>query len=71
MRVIVANRVNTTTGLDPSLSVVQSGEYEKRLKEKIIVASLENSISDSEWTLQTASARRDKRLMLADMVNYL
>lgn len=68
LRVIVANRVNTTTGLDPSLSVVQSGEYEKRLKEKIIVASLENSISDSEWILQTASARRDKRLMLADIV---
>lgn len=68
LRVIIANRVNTTTGLNPAQSVVQSDEYVKRLKEKLLVASLENSISDREWALQTSSARKDKRLMLADII---
>lgn len=68
LRVIIANRVDTTTGLNPSQSVVPSGEYEKRLKEKLLVASLEHTISDKEWTLETASARKDKRLMLADII---
>ena len=68
LKVIIANRVNTTTGLNPSQSIVQSDEYVKRLKEKMLVASLENAISDKEWALQTASARRDKRLMLADII---
>ena len=68
LRVIIANRVNTTTGLNAAQSVVQSDEYVKRLKEKLLVASLENSISDREWALQTSSARKDKRLMLADII---
>lgn len=68
LRVIIANRVNTTTGLNPVQSVLQSDEYVKRLKEKLLVASLENSISDKEWALQTSSARKDKRLMLADII---
>ena len=68
LKVIIANRVNTTTGLNPSQSVVQADEYIKRLKEKLLVASLENSIQDKEWELQTSSARKDKRLMLADII---
>lgn len=68
LRVIIANRVNTTTGLNPAQSTVPSEEYTKRLKEKLLLASLENSISDKEWSLQNASALKDKRLMLADIV---
>lgn len=68
LRVLIANRVDTTTGRDYSSSVVSVGEYEKRLNEKMVLASLENSISSQEWELRTASARKDKRLMLADIV---
>ena len=68
LRVIIANRVDTTTGLEPGKSIVQQSEYEKRLKEKLLIASLNNSIKESEWALQTSSARKDKRLMLADII---
>ncbi len=68
LKVVIANRVDTTTGLNPAQSVVQTEEYEKRVREKLLVAGLENAVSDREWELQTASARRDKRLMLADIV---
>ena len=68
LRVIIANRVDTTTGQRPENSVVSSNEYIKRLKEKLLVGGFDNSISNKEWELQTASARKDKRLMLADIV---
>lgn len=68
LKIIISNYVDTTTGRDKKDSVIQTEEYEKRLKEKIILGSLEHSISEAEWDLQTASARKDKRLMLADIV---
>lgn len=68
LRVIIANCVNTTTGLNPAQSIVPVGEYEKRLEEKILIGSLENAISENEWELKTSSARKDKRLMLADII---
>lgn len=68
LRVIAANRVNTTTGENYSQSLVPPEEYVKRLKEKMLMESLEKSISEKEWTLETASARKDKRLMLADII---
>lgn len=68
LKIVIANRVDTTTGQRPENSVVSSDEYIKRLKEKLLVGGFDNSISDKEWELQTASARKDKRLMLADIV---
>ena len=68
LKVLIANRVDTTTGLRPENSVVALDEYLKRLKEKILVSGLSAAISDKEWDLQTASARKDKRLMLADII---
>ena len=35
LKVIIANRVNTTTGLNYAQSIVPQNEYEKRLKEKL------------------------------------
>ena len=68
LRIVIANRVDTTTGQRPENSVVSSNEYIKRVKEKLLVGGFDNSISSKEWELQTASARKDKRLMLADIV---
>lgn len=68
LKVLIANRVNTTTGLNFAQSVVPQDEYERRLREKLLILNLENAISDDEWELQTASARKDKRLMLSDIV---
>ena len=68
MRVVIANRVDTTTGKDPTVSVVRNDEYVKRLREKLLVEGLQESITEEEWELQNASARSDKRLMLADIV---
>lgn len=60
--------MDTTTGLVKEKSIVGRGEYEKRLKEKIILSSLEGNIESSDWFIETASARIDKRLMIADIV---
>ena len=68
INVIIANRVDTTTGLAPGQSVVGQDEYVKRIKEKLLIGGLENAISEREWSIQTASARKDKRLMLADII---
>ena len=68
LRVIIANRVDTTTGEDPTVSVVKNREYVKRLREKLLIEGLQESITEEEWELQNASARSDKRLMLADIV---
>lgn len=68
INIIIANRVDTTTGRRPENSLVPSKEYFKRLREKILIAGLEHKISDQEWNLRTASARKDKRLMLADII---
>lgn len=68
LKAIIANRVNTTTGLDPSQSVVPVDEYVNRLSEKLIIGGAENAISNKEWELTTSSARKDKRLMLADII---
>ena len=68
LRVVIANRVDTTTGEDPTVSVVKNAEYVKRLREKLLVEGLQESITEEEWELQNASARSDKRLMLADIV---
>ena len=35
LRVVIANRVDTTTGEDPTVSVVKNEEYVKRLREKL------------------------------------
>ena len=68
LRVVIANRVDTTTGEDPTVSVVKNAEYVKRLREKLLIDGLQESIREEEWELQNASARSDKRLMLADIV---
>lgn len=68
INIIIANRVDTTTGRRPENSLVPSNEYFKRLREKILIAGLESKVSDQEWSLRTASARKDKRLMLADII---
>lgn len=68
LRVIIANRVDTTTGRDSGQSIVPVDEYVYRLNEKLLVSGLERSISDKEWELQTSSARKDRRLMLADII---
>ncbi|MBR1854098.1 MAG: hypothetical protein IJ794_13315 [Lachnospiraceae bacterium] len=68
LKVLIANRVDTTTGLPPGNSVVASNEYIKRLREKLLLGGLEETISENEWHLENASARRDKRLMLADII---
>lgn len=68
LNILIANRVDTTANRPYSDSVVPVGEYEKRLYEKLIIGGLESAIEREEWSLQTASARKDKRLMLADIV---
>ena len=66
--ILIANRVDTTLGLNPSLSVVPTDTYIRAIESKLIMAGIKNSIDEKSRTLQTASARKDKRLMLADIV---
>ncbi|MCR4605907.1 MAG: hypothetical protein K5639_07925 [Eubacterium sp.] len=68
LRVLIANRVDTTTGREKKDSVVDTEEYIKRLREKLVIGGMESSISEKEWELDRASAKKDKRLMLADIV---
>lgn len=68
LKVLIANRVDTTTGLPKVNSIVQEDVYIKRLQEKMILSSLEEQISKEDWEIEKASARMDKRLMIADIV---
>ena len=70
LRILIANRIihreqKNGSGRD---NLVPPEHYEQRLKERIIMAGLKESVPETDWTLQTASARKDKRLMLADIV---
>lgn len=70
LRVLIANRIidrNKSGSYDRS-NLVPPEHYVQRLKERIIMAGLRESVPETDWTLQTASARKDKRLMLADIV---
>ena len=68
LTVVIANRVDTTTGKDKSDSVVPIEQYERRFKERLIMESLQLGIRNESCRLTKASARNDKRLMLADIV---
>lgn len=65
LEVLIANRVkDTKTGGD----TVEIEDYEERLRERLIMAASRANIRREEWNLSNASARKDKRLMLADNI---
>lgn len=66
--IIIANRVDTTLGIDHRNSVVPLDSYLKAIESKLIILGLENSIDEKTRTITTASARKNKKLMLADIV---
>ncbi len=68
LKVLIANRVDTTANLPKMESVVQKDVYIKRLQEKLILSSLDKQIKKDDWQIEKASAREDKRLMIADIV---
>lgn len=68
LHVVIANRVNTTTGLNAAQSVVPTDEYIMRLRERLLINGLEEAITENEWELENQSARKDKRLMLSDII---
>lgn len=70
LRILIANRIiDRNKKYDGGRSnLVPPEHYVQRLKERIIMAGLRESVPGTDWTLQTASARTDKRLMLADIV---
>lgn len=64
--ILIANRTDTTS-IDQSIVPVE--EYEKRLKEKLILSGLREKLQIKDMiTLKTGSARKRKELMLADIV---
>lgn len=66
--ILIANRVDTTTGLDYSQSVVPLTAYTKAIESRLIMTGLKNGIDEKVRTIKTASARKEKRLMLSDIV---
>lgn len=68
--ILIANRVDTTKSeMDTDKKViVKEKEYETKLREKIIMAGIHHAIKESEWELKTRSAKKDKRLMVADNI---
>ncbi|MGN0689207.1 MAG: hypothetical protein ACI4KH_02170, partial [Oscillospiraceae bacterium] len=66
--ILIANRVDTTSGLDASMSVVPLDTYLKAIESRLIMTGLKNGIDENTRTVRTASARKNKKLMLADIV---
>lgn len=66
--ILIANRVDTTLGLDYSRSVVPLDSYTKAIESKLIMLGIRNSIDEKTRSIETASARKNKKLMLADIV---
>lgn len=66
--ILIANRVDTTSGLDMAMSVVPLDTYLKAIESRLIMTGLKNGIDENTRTVQTASARKNKKLMLADIV---
>lgn len=65
LNVVIANRVDTTD----NNRISDINEYYKRLRERLIIFGLkDNIIQDKDWYLENKSARKDKRLMLADNI---
>lgn len=66
--ILIANRVDTTLGINLGMSVVPLDTYLRAIEAKLIMTGIKNSIDEKCRTVTTASARRDKRLMLADVL---
>lgn len=66
--ILIANRVDTTLGINLGLAVVPLDTYLRAIESKLIMTGIRNSIDEKCRTITTASARRDKRLMLADVL---
>lgn len=65
LNVIIANRVNTTN----NNQIVEIDEYYNKLRERLIVIGLkDNIIQDKDWGLERKSARKEKKLMIADNI---
>ncbi len=70
LKILIANRIidRKKKHEGDRGNLVPPDHYVQRLKERIIMAGLRESVPETDWTLQTASAHTDKRLMLADIV---
>lgn len=66
--ILIANRVDTTLGIDYGAAVVPLDTYLRAIEAKLIMSGLKNGIDERMRTIQTASARKNKKLMLADVV---
>lgn len=71
LNILVARRVNVemkqaTQGA--IIDILPEKEYIRRLEEKLIIAMGRNQVSGVSHTICLASARKEKRLMLADLI---
>lgn len=66
--IIIANRVDTTIGINYGMAVVPLDTYLKAIESKLIMTGLKNGIDEKMRTITTSSARKNKKLMLADIV---
>lgn len=65
--ILIANRVDTTLGISYDRAVVPLDTYLRAIEAKLIMIGMKNSIDEKCRNIITASARKDKRLMLADV----
>lgn len=65
--ILIAQRGDCTSENKNSRKVSVE-QYENRIKERMILEGYEKHISMDCWTIETADAKRDPRLMVADIV---
>lgn len=71
LELLVAVRLNVEIQHSSPGRIIDEDEYTRRLEEKIIVGLARRTLSNNKnwsWSINMASARRDQRLMLADVV---
>ena len=67
VNILIAQRGDCTNE-DKNRKVVSIEQYERRMKERMILEGYEKNIPSECWTIQTADARKDERLMIADTI---
>lgn len=67
INILIAQRGDCTNE-NKNNKVVSVEQYERRIKERMILEGYEKNISGDCWTIQTADAKKDERLMMADTV---
>ncbi len=65
LNILIANRVDTTR---PGTETVPEEDYLKRLRERILIEGLGKHITEDDYTIRLDSARKNKKLMIADIV---